>query len=109
MTWPRVLGLLAVAGAALLGAGSWTLLRALEPAAASAEPVVFEVPRGASLGAITRKLEAEGLIRNARAAGLLARFRGLESALRAGEYRVSAASTPDAIFDLFARGQVATY
>jgi UPF0755 protein len=109
VTWPRALGLLALAGVALLGVGAWTLSRALEPPATAAEPVLFEVPRGASLLAITHKLEAEGLIRNSRAAGLLARSRGLASSLRAGEYWVSAASTPDAIFDLFTRGQVATH
>jgi len=95
--------------AALLAAAAVALRTALAPAAAAAEPQIITVPRGASLQAIARQLEAAGLIRNARAVELLARYRGVEARLQAGEYRLSAASPPGAILDTLARGEVVTY
>jgi UPF0755 protein len=109
VTWPRLLFATALALAALLGAGAYALKLALAPVAAEAEPVLFEVPRGASLQAIAARLEAQGLIRNARAIEILARYRRLGSALRAGEYRLSPASTAGEILDTLASGRVATY
>lgn len=95
--------------AALLAAAAATWRAALAPPATSAEPQIFEVARGASLQTITRQLQAAGLIRNARAVEVLARYRGLGSGLRAGEYRLSADAPPGAILDKLARGQVVTY
>lgn len=102
------LGVVALAAAAA-GAGAYALSRALEPVAGEAEPVIFEVPAGATLKAITRGLEGAGIIRNARAVEILARYRELESALQAGEYRLSAASPPGEILDALASGRVATH
>jgi UPF0755 protein len=99
----------ALATAALAGGGGYALMRALAPVAPEAEPVLFQVPGGASLKAIAEGLEAEGLIRNAAAVELLARWRGLDSALRAGEYWLSAAAPPDAILATLAAGRVATH
>jgi UPF0755 protein len=100
-------GALAIAAAVAIGA--YSLSQALAPVAAEAEPVLFRVPGGATSKAIARQLEAEGLVRNAAAVELLARYRELGSALRAGEYWLSSASTPDEILDTLARGRVATY
>jgi len=106
----RRLVIAAVCGtAAVLAAAALGLHGALAPAAAVAEPQILTVPRGASLQAITRQLAAAGLIRNARAVELLARYRGIEGKLRAGEYRLSAAAPPGAILDTLARGDVVTY
>jgi len=44
------------------------------------------VERGASLTAVARALEREGLVRDARAVTWLARVRGVATSLRAGEY-----------------------
>jgi len=109
VTWRRLLCATALAIAALLGAGAYEVNRVLAPVAAEAEPVIFEVPRGASLRSIAARLEAEGLIRNAGAVTLLARYRGFGSALRAGEYRLSPASAPDEILETLAMGRVVTY
>ena len=109
MTRLRLLAAAALAVAALLGAGAYTLTQALAPVASEAEPALFEVPRGASLQAIAERLEAEGLIRNARAVEILARYRGLGNAMRAGEYRLSPTSTPGEILEALATGRVATY
>jgi UPF0755 protein len=109
VTWLRLLIATALAIAALLGAGAYALKQALAPVATEAEPALFEVPRGASLHTIAVRLEAEGFIRDARAVEILARYRRLGSVLRAGEYRLSPASTPDEILDALALGRVATY
>jgi UPF0755 protein len=99
----------ALAVAAFLGAGTTALKQTLAPVASEAEPVLVQVPRGASLQSIAERLEAAGLVRNAGAVEILARYRGLGSALRAGEYRLSPASTPDEILDALATGRVVTY
>jgi UPF0755 protein len=109
VTWPRLLLASALALVALLGAGAYALTQALAPVASEAEPVLFEVPRGAPLSTIAARLEAMGLVRNARAVELLARYRGLENALQAGQYRFSPASPPGEILDAIAAGRVVTY
>jgi UPF0755 protein len=109
LKWLWLVLLAAVATAAVAGAGAYVLSRALEPAAAEAEPVIFEVPAGAPLKSIARRLEAAGLVRDARAVELLARYRGLGSSLQAGEYRISAAAPPGEILDTIAEGRVATH
>jgi UPF0755 protein len=105
----RLLLAAALALVALSGAGAYALSRALAPVADQGEPVLFTVPSGATLQAIAGRLEAEGLIRNAGAVELLARYRNLGNALQAGEYRLSPASTPDEILDMLAQGRVATH
>jgi UPF0755 protein len=109
VTWPRLLLVTALAIAALLGAAAYALTQALAPVASEARPVLFEVPRGASLQSITERLEVAGLVRSADAVELLARYRGLGNALQAGEYRFSAASAPGEILDALATGRVVTY
>jgi UPF0755 protein len=81
----------------------------LEPAAERAEPVLFEVESGDSLGRIASRLEAAGLVRDARAVEWLARLRGLSGSLHAGEYQLSAAARPQEILEQIAAGRVATY
>jgi UPF0755 protein len=96
---------------ALLGAGSAAIgLRwALSPPDRNAASVVFTVAPGASLGAIARQLEREGLARNARAVEWLARLRGLDGSLRAGEYALSAAQSPGSILSQLASGKTISY
>jgi UPF0755 protein len=109
LKWWRF-GLAAVGGVlAVAGIGAYALSRALAPVAAEAEPVIFEVAPGTPLKAIARRLEAAGLVRDARAVELLARYRKLGSSLQAGEYRLSAASPPGEILDAIAEGRVATH
>lgn len=104
---------LAGLSAALLGlaslAASWAALRLLEPAAREAAPVLFVVESGAPLARIAERLEAEGLVRDARAVEWLARWRGLAGSLHAGEYRLSAAQPPAEILEQIAAGRVATW
>jgi UPF0755 protein len=93
----------AAAGAAALA------LHWLSPVADAAPEVIFVVERGDPLAVVARKLEREGLVRNARAVEWTARLRGLAPKLQAGEYRVSAALPPLELLERFAQGHVATY
>jgi UPF0755 protein len=81
----------------------------LAPVRDDAPEVLFDVPRGSSLGVVSRGLEADGLVRDARAVEWLARYRGVAGRLRAGEYRLSAAMAPAEILDHLTEGRVATY
>ncbi|MCH8084099.1 MAG: endolytic transglycosylase MltG [Myxococcales bacterium] len=96
---------------ALLGAAAvaQSLRWALSPALASAPPVIFDVRSGASLGQVARDLESRGLIRNAGAFKLLARYRELEGALQVGEYEISAALAPGEILTRIVEGRVVVY
>jgi UPF0755 protein len=98
---------LALVGALGAGAAALALRGALEPAGpADAEPVLFEVPRGTSLSAVARRLEGQGLIRDARALGLLARWRGQAERLHAGEYELTSAASAGEILDTLVAGKV---
>jgi UPF0755 protein len=105
----RILGGLLALGVLLALALAATVSRRLEPLAEEAPEVLFAVESGASLGRIAEGLEAAELVRDARAVAWLARFRGLAGSLRAGEYRLSAALSPEEILDQIAAGRVATY
>ena len=79
--------------------------RALEPAAASAaEPVLFDVPEGASLRRVARDLEAAGLVRERWAFEGLGRWKRAENALRHGQYALSPAIRPKRSSRRCARG-----
>ena len=99
---------LVLCAAAAAGAAALTL-HWLSPAADVAPEVIFVVERGDPLAVVARKLEREGLVRNARAVEWIARLRGLAPKLQAGEYRVSAALPPLELLERFAQGRVATY
>jgi peptidoglycan lytic transglycosylase G len=98
---------LALLGAAALLVG--LALHRLAPVADDAPEVIFAVERGDSLSAIAGRLERQGLVRDARAVSWLARLRGMASQLRAGEYRLSPASSAAQILEQIAAGRVATY
>ncbi|MEN8159239.1 MAG: endolytic transglycosylase MltG [Myxococcota bacterium] len=105
----RALALAAVAAvlgcAAVGGALGWSLRR---PSDATTE-VVFEVPRGTTLGAVARNLEREGLIRSALGFRVLARVTGRSNGLRAGEYALSPSLAADQVLDRLTRGAVLTH
>jgi len=105
----RLLGLVAVL--VVLGAATVAALFAqlLEPVDPDAGELLFEVERGDSLANITRALERRGVVRDARAMEWWARLRGDASKLRAGEYRLSPAQSPDEILDVIVSGRVATH
>lgn len=68
---------------------SWYLeLRAgdLAPVGGDAEEVVFDVAAGEGIGDVARRLEAAGLIRDAETFRLLARAKGLDTGVQAGQH-----------------------
>ncbi len=103
--------LLAGVALSLLGAGAAAagLHWALSPTDPNAAPVVFTIAPGQPLGAIARQLEREGLVRSARAVAWMARLRGLDESLRAGEYSLSAAQSPGSILSHLANAQTVSY
>jgi UPF0755 protein len=94
--------------AAAVGAGLF-LIRGLSPVGGSGEWARFRVPPGASLAAVARDLERERLVRRRWAFEALARWRGLEGELRAGEYDLSPRLSPGEILERIAQGQVRTH
>jgi UPF0755 protein len=81
----------------------------LAPASDVPREVVLEVPRGATLGEVARRLEEAGVIRSARVFGWLARLRGDAEALRAGEYALSPTLRPSEVLERIASGAVMTH
>ncbi len=111
---PLRIALLGVTAVLVVAVGAFgyaalRFLSALEPADPAATPVLFDVPRGIGVGEIGRRLEAESLIRDARAFRLWARYRELDSSLKSGEYELSAAWPVDRILDVLAEGRIKTW
>lgn len=95
---------------AVAGFAGWQWFEAqLAPVSASPQVVVFRVERGATLPAVARALEAQGLIRNATAFRLHARRTGRDGSLRAGEYELAPALPADEILERLVRGNVRTH
>jgi UPF0755 protein len=105
----RLLVLAAVAAvlgcAAVGGALGWSLRRPSD----TPKQVVFEVPRGATLGDVALELERAGLIRSALGFRILARVGGRAGGLRAGEYALSPTLAADQVLDRLTRGMVMTH
>jgi UPF0755 protein len=110
----RLLALAAAVMVTAAGVGLATIARremrpVAEPSSQAAEPRLFTVKRGTGLRQIANDLETAGLLRDARALDLLARLRGMEDKIQAGEYELSASWTPGQILDRITSGHVKTY
>jgi UPF0755 protein len=108
--FPRWLLLTPPLGLLLAAAAFGALwLRALAPAQAEGPVRLFTVPPGATLRVVAEELEREGLVRRATALVWLARVRGLEGALRAGEYELSATLPAGQILRHLTEGHIKTH
>lgn len=110
MIWLRrlaaaALGLLLLAVLAV-GAGWWLLGRYMDTPGPLAQEQVIELERGSGLAGIALNLEAAGVVDDARIFRLAARLTGRDRKLRAGEYLVPAAISPNALLDLLESGRV---
>jgi len=105
----RALAAAAVGLALLGGTGVWLGLRQLAPVAEQGEPRVYVVPAGAGLSRIAPDLEREGIVRSALALRLLARVRGVENALKAGEYELSPEWPARVVLARLTTGRTKTY
>jgi UPF0755 protein len=103
----RILLLLVLVAA--LGAGAWVVNRGLtsldQPVSLSA-PLVFMVQPKSSFSRVANELAAQGVIREPRAWTLYARFKGLASAVKAGEYQIQPGITPRELLGKMVSGQV---
>jgi len=82
---------------------------AVTPASPSTEEKVVLVGPGQSVSATAESLMRHGLIQSPLKFRLLARFRGYDRRLKAGEYGLKASMTPLDILDILGRGQVKLY
>ncbi|MEM7729968.1 MAG: endolytic transglycosylase MltG [Pseudomonadota bacterium] len=71
--------------------------------------VVFDVPRGAGLSAIADKLEAEGIIRDARLFRFVTQLRGNEANFKAGEFALVPGDSMAKIYTDLASGRAILY
>ena len=76
------------------------------PIAGLVEPTVFEVPRGASLTSVARRLEQAGLMERPRTWLRHANRENLATRLKAGEYRLQPGTSPEMLLDQFVAGDV---
>jgi UPF0755 protein len=103
----QVLSLLAfVAIAALLAWHRYERQWLREPIAGLVAPTVFEVPRGASLTSVARRLEQAGLMERPASWLRHAKREGLATKLKAGEYRLQPGTSPEMLLDQFVTGDV---
>ena len=99
--------LVLVAGMLILG-GSYILraLRTLDEPLALNAPLRFVVPAGVSFAHVANQLAAQGVVRNARAWTLYARYEHLAQAVKAGEYEIQPGTTPRDLLAKMVSGQV---
>ncbi len=100
---------LAMAGLAAVGGGTWWLVRSYAAPGPGTTPVVLLAPRGATLPRIARDLEAAGAIRDARVFRVAVRVFGDPTSLQAGEYAIPAGASMRAIYERMRDGDVVRY
>ena len=76
------------------------------PLAIDEQGLVIELPRGAGLRTLSDDLATRGLIDSPDLLVLHGRLSGLDTALKAGEYRLEPGLTPPALLTLLSSGQV---
>jgi peptidoglycan lytic transglycosylase G len=100
------LGLALLSLLAAAGAEMWLNLRSLDEPLQVAAPFTFKVPAGSRLARVAETLAARGVLLRPRALVLYARWKGVASAIKAGEYEVESGMTPRVLLDKLVTGQV---
>lgn len=94
----------------LAGATTWLWYEyhrfADQPADADGAPVTMDIMAKASFNAVARQLKDAGIITNPLRFKILARIKGLDKRLKAGEYELSPAMTPLEVLDTLVNGKV---
>jgi UPF0755 protein len=93
--------LLAVPGAIL-----WSGLKSLDQPLRVAAPYRFKVAAGARFAHVAADLASHGIIEQPRAWVLYARWKGVASGIKAGEYEIEPGTTPRTLLDKMLSGQV---
>jgi UPF0755 protein len=100
----------AVAAVLGLATGATLFAQRLEPVSEDdVREVIFEVRSGDSLSAVARRLEREGLVRDARVATWWGRWHGHDKGLHVGEYAFSPSLPAVEILERIAAGRVVTF
>jgi UPF0755 protein len=103
----RVLLLLLLIGGLAAAIAIWRASAWLQtPIAALRTPVVFEVPRGASLRAVAADLDRRGLLDHREIWIVWARLTRQSGGLKAGEYELPPGLTPQGLLQRLSSGQV---
>lgn len=95
-----------------VGAAAWlyqSVVRFAKEPCGDAREKVVELARGAGPRAVAAKLEAAGVVCDARRFYWLVRLRGATSRIQAGEYAFDGPQTPKAVLAKIVSGQVRTY
>jgi UPF0755 protein len=101
-----LLGLVLLSLLAAAGAEIWLNLRSLDQPLQVAAPLTFKVPPGSRLAQVAGTLAARGVLARPRALVLYARWKGIASAIKAGEYEIEPGVTPRDLLDKLVTGQV---
>lgn len=105
--------MIAVLALAVIAAAIWLGLDvnrfAHQPAGKEDNPVAFTILPGETFNTLTGRLHTAGIIRSPVRFKLLARFKGDDKRLQAGEYRLTAAMTPTQVLDTLVNGKVFLY
>lgn len=83
----------------------WYLLLLYLPSGRVTQVYGLTVPRGAGFASVANELKQAGMIRSSVHLRLVARLRGLDLRMQAGDYRISAAMLPAEILGKLANGQ----
>jgi UPF0755 protein len=96
--------------AIILAAAAWTAIDlyrfAKTPAGPNTGPVVFSIAQGESFTDLIERLQSAKLVTSVRRFKLLARFRGDDKRLKAGEYQLAENMTPLQVLDTLVHGKV---
>ena len=83
----------------------WYLLLLYLPAGEATQVYGLTVPKGAGFAGVANELKQAGVIRSSLHLRLVARLRGLDRRMQAGDYRISGAMLPAQVLEKLANGQ----
>ncbi|MEE3326807.1 MAG: endolytic transglycosylase MltG [Myxococcota bacterium] len=104
--WLAALILVGMGSVFILAEYGRTQLEAVSPEPA---PQLFTVEPGNSFNSVARRLEENGLIRDARLATWLARYNGMDGRLHVGQYELSPHQSTKEILEDITQGHVKTW
>jgi UPF0755 protein len=103
----RIIALVIVLGVVGVGAFAWWSYDWLHSRLVSiAAPVVYEVPRGATLRSVARELHRRGVLDRPEVWVVAGRLMGKAGVLKAGEYQLHPGITPIELLSVLSSGQV---
>lgn len=105
----RWLGLVLLVVLSLLGAAAVEIragIRSLDEPLKAAAPLRFKVAAGSRFAHVAAALAAQGVVARPRAWAWYARWKGLDTAIKAGEYEIEPGMTPRQLLGKIVSGQV---